>query len=264
MIGEVNARERRPPLTRDARVREREQRHDHVARPRVEELLQPLVGRDRRGQPDARGARELGRRLLAEEPEEVGRALEIDARGRRRERQQADREPGHDRIDARLEEREPQRRRRAPRSRSAARHAAACVLSSSAANSATATSSGDEREVLRVDGRRSRAARRRRRRPTTVSMNARRRSGNRGPTSASIPSANAVSVDIAAPQPCADGRPGVHGEEDQRPARPSRRARPASGRATRRRSRSSPMSNSRRASSPTTKKKNVISPLFTQ
>ena len=41
----------------------------------------------------------------------------------------------------------------------------------------------------------------------TVSMNARSRIGKRGPTSASIPSANAVSVDIAAPQPCADGRP---------------------------------------------------------
>ena len=41
--------------------------------------------------------------------------------------------------------------------------------------------------------------------------------------------------------------------------------RPATnGSANRRRSRSSPRSNSRRASSPTTKKKNVISPLFTQ
>ena len=38
----------------------------------------------------------------------------------------------------------------------------------------------------------------------------------------------------------------------------------SSGRANRRRSRSSPRSNSRRASRPTTKKKNVISPLFTQ
>src|SRR5256885_10661151 len=37
-----------------------------------------------------------------------------------------------------------------------------------------------------------------------------------------------------------------------------------SGSANRRRSRSSPMSNSRRASRPTTKKKNVISPLFSQ
>ena len=40
---------------------------------------------------------------------------------------------------------------------------------------------------------------------------------------------------------------------------------PASrGNAKRRRSRSSPRSNSRRASSPSTKKKNVINPLFTQ
>ena len=44
---------------------------------------------------------------------------------------------------------------------------------------------------------------------TTVSMNARSRSGKRGPTSASMPSANAVSVDIATPQPCADGRPAL-------------------------------------------------------
>ena len=38
----------------------------------------------------------------------------------------------------------------------------------------------------------------------------------------------------------------------------------SSGSANRLRSRSSPRSNSRLASSPTTKKKNVISPLFTQ
>ena len=37
-----------------------------------------------------------------------------------------------------------------------------------------------------------------------------------------------------------------------------------SGSVSRRRSRSSPMSNSRRASSPTTRKKNVIRPEFTQ
>ena len=35
----------------------------------------------------------------------------------------------------------------------------------------------------------------------TDSRNARTRSGNRGRVSASMPSANAVSVDIAAPQP---------------------------------------------------------------
>jgi hypothetical protein len=40
-------------------------------------------------------------------------------------------------------------------------------------------------------------------------MNARRRSGKRGPTSASRPSAKAVSVDIAIPQPLADERPAL-------------------------------------------------------
>ena len=41
---------------------------------------------------------------------------------------------------------------------------------------------------------------------TTVSMNALSLSGKRGPTSASMPSANAVSVDITVPQPCALSR----------------------------------------------------------
>ena len=50
---------------------------------------------------------------------------------------------------------------------------------------------------------------------TTVSMNARRRSGKRGPTSASRPSAKAVSVDIAIPQPPADERPAVEREVDR-------------------------------------------------
>ena len=36
-----------------------------------------------------------------------------------------------------------------------------------------------------------------------VSMKARSRAGKRGPTRASSPRANAVSVDIATPQPCA-------------------------------------------------------------
>ena len=41
----------------------------------------------------------------------------------------------------------------------------------------------------------------------TVSMKALSRSGNRGPTSASIPRTNAVSVDITVPHPCALLRP---------------------------------------------------------
>ena len=44
-----------------------------------------------------------------------------------------------------------------------------------------------------------------------------------------MPSANAVSVDIAMPQPCADERAGVEGQVDRDRAPPSRRA-PASER----------------------------------
>ena len=43
----------------------------------------------------------------------------------------------------------------------------------------------------------------------TVSRKARRRSGKRGPTSASNPRANAVSVDIAVPQPWAVDDPAL-------------------------------------------------------
>jgi len=94
-------------------------------------------------------------------------------------------------------------------------------------------------------------------------MNARVRSGNRRPTSASMPRANAVSVDIATPQPCADRCPALNARKiatgTTMPQTPV-----TNGSVTRRRSRSSPMSNSRRASSPTTKKKNVIRPVLIQ
>ena len=72
-----------------------------------------------------------------------------------------------------------------------------------------------------------------------------------------------MSVDIAVPQPCAEGFPALNARKiaigTSIPPTPAN-----SGTAKRRRSRSSPMSNSRRASSPTTKKKNVISPELTQ
>src|SRR5207237_736678 len=65
--------------------------------------------RDRRPQPGSRRARELGRGLLAEAAEEVGGALEIAARGRMGEREQPDREADHERVDPRLEDRDPGR-----------------------------------------------------------------------------------------------------------------------------------------------------------
>ena len=98
---------------------------------------------------------------------------------------------------------------------------------------------------------------------TTVSRKARSRSGNRGPMRASIPRAKAVSVDMATPQPLAEDSPALTTRYSRTatvmPTIPA-----VTGRTVRRLSRSSPMSNSRRTSRPTTKKKNVIRPLFTQ
>ncbi len=96
----------------------------------------------------------------------------------------------------------------------------------------------------------------------TVTRNSRAWSGTRLPTSASRPSASAVSVDIATPQPTAPGPPWLTARKmpigRSMPTTPA-----AAGRMNRRRSRRSPRSNSRRASSPTTRKNSVISPLFT-
>ena len=90
----------------------------------------------------------------------------------------------------------------------------------------------------------------------------RTRSGSLRPTSASAPSANAVSVDMAMPQACSVGRPAFvirkMATGTTIPARPT-----SSGSVSLLRTRSSPTSNSRRASSPTTRKKNAISPEFT-
>jgi hypothetical protein len=71
-----------------------------------------------------------------------------------------------------------------------------------------------------------------------------------------------VSVHIAMPQSCWVGRPALTATNKQAgtiiPASPTR-----NGRVSRDLTRSSPMSNSRRASRPTTKKKKAISPELT-
>ena len=97
-------------VDRDARVREREQRHDQVARPRVEEQLQPLVRRDCGPEPNTDRTGELRRRLLPELAEALGGALEIGPRHGIGVRQETHREPNHDRLHARLEQRDPDRR----------------------------------------------------------------------------------------------------------------------------------------------------------
>ena len=68
-----------PAVEMDAGVGEREQRHDHVARPRVQAVLEPFVGRDRGEHAELRRPGELRRRLLAERPRQLGRALELGA-----------------------------------------------------------------------------------------------------------------------------------------------------------------------------------------
>ena len=90
----------------------------------------------------------------------------------------------------------------------------------------------------------------------------RTRSGRPLPASASAPSANAVSVDMAVPQPCAVGWPALIARKMAigtiMPPSPA-----STGSVSLLRTRSSPMSNSRRASRPTTRKNRAISPEFT-
>jgi hypothetical protein len=54
------------PVDGDARVRERKERHDDIARPGMEPLLQPLVDRRRRAELESGDAREVRGRLLTE------------------------------------------------------------------------------------------------------------------------------------------------------------------------------------------------------
>jgi hypothetical protein len=97
---------------------------------------------------------------------------------------------------------------------------------------------------------------------TTVSTTARKRSGARRPNSVSK-SQRERRVGRHRDAPALGGRaPEVEREVDRRAA-PMPPTDASNGSTSRRRSRKSPRSNSRRASRPSTKKKNVISPLFT-
>ena len=102
----IGVREERP-ADLDVRVGQREQRDDHVARPPVVTLLQPLVRRDRPAHDLARLGGQPRGGLLAEQPEGVGCLLQVLARRRVGAGQQADNEAGDDRVDPRLEEGDP-------------------------------------------------------------------------------------------------------------------------------------------------------------
>ena len=94
-------------VDRDPGVREREQRHDHVARPGVKQLLQPFVER-RRG-PDLHSghACQLRGGLLPELSEPFCRSFETGARSRVGVNEEPHREADDDRLDARLEQGHP-------------------------------------------------------------------------------------------------------------------------------------------------------------
>jgi hypothetical protein len=94
-------------VDRNPRVREREQRHDDVARPGVKELLQPLVERRRRPELHSGRACQSRRGLLAKLSEPFARAFEIGPRSREGVDQEAHREADHDRLDARSEQGHP-------------------------------------------------------------------------------------------------------------------------------------------------------------
>ena len=94
----------------DAGVREREERHDRVARPGMPERLQSLVRGDRRPQRGPCGTRQAACGLLPEEAEDVARASEVAPLGRVGERDHAAHEARDDRVHAGLVERDPDRR----------------------------------------------------------------------------------------------------------------------------------------------------------
>ena len=73
------------------------------------QLLQTIVGRDRRLHAGPGRAGELGRRLLPEGAEALARRLEVRASRRVRVGQQSHCQPHDDRLDARFEERDPDR-----------------------------------------------------------------------------------------------------------------------------------------------------------
>ena len=191
VIGEVTASLEELRGHVDAGVGEREQRHDHIARPRVELVLEPLVRRDRRQQALLRRARELGRRLLAERRASAS----WPARGPRvtagRRLCQPDRQPGDHRVDPRLEHRDPDRHRHADRDRGAAERR----IAQRDQHRRTARSRCRARGPRRASCRRSRSRRSAARSSTTASdsRNTRIRVAVRGVTSATAASANAVS-----------------------------------------------------------------------
>ena len=109
VIRECSASSKASAAQRDPGVGQREDRHDHVAGPGVEQVLQPLVGGDREPQAELGLAGQLGRRLLPEGAEPLAGRLQRVRLDRVRVQQQAQREAEHQRVHAGLEQEGPDR-----------------------------------------------------------------------------------------------------------------------------------------------------------
>ena len=210
MIGELSASFEQPARHVHAGVGEREQRHDHVAGPRVQAVLEALVGRDRRrSRPAAPSA--PARAWAARETSAPARSRARGPRataGRRssRARSRAPRSPG--RCPTRTSR--PTGRRATATDTGRSHCGARARAASSTPNSATAIASARTETCVGVDDR-DHEQRARDRRPPPASAGTRAGAWpQRGVSSASAPSAKAVSVDIAAPQPCAPGPPALN------------------------------------------------------
>ena len=158
---------------------------------------------------ELRRAGERGRRLLAERARLLGHALEVDARRRVGARDQPDREPGDHAGRCRTSAAPPRRATpttAATRRRHSARGEA---QREQRQEQPGGHRERDDRRRARCRRWRSRSAPRGRRRPP-ASAGARAAASRRGASSPSAPSANAVSVDIAAPQPVAPAPPALN------------------------------------------------------
>ena len=187
------------PRQCDAGVGEREQRHDHVARPRMQARTGAARWRDRRQQAPLRRARELRRRLLAEGAGQRDRPLEAPRgkAGRRssRARPRAPRSRGR-RPDSNIATHSAtaSRDRRAAAARSArsegatARRTAPTATTSATTDTCCAVDDGDHQQREQVVDDRERQQ--------EHAQSRRRAAASAAP---SAPSANALSVDIAAP-----------------------------------------------------------------
>ena len=248
-------------VDRDPGVGQCEQRHDHVARPRMKELLEALIRRDRGPEAPPGRPLELRRRLLAELAKALDRLVEVRALGGIRVGEQAHGQPDDHRLDSGLEQRHPDRdseneiqractQMQGPRDQDRREQPAGGEQGRDADRLGVDGGDDDQGEDVVDNGHgedeRPQAV------GNAVPEDGQQTQGERG-----------VRRHRDAPAP---GRrlPDVEGEVDGDGHRhPTDRCHHRQGE-TAPRSRSSPRSNSRRASRPTTKKKKVIRPLLTQ